>query len=92
MNYPLTLEQYIAQMPMKEYDLVNDTNLYQVLKLYMTYNGSINQVAEELFVHRNTVNYKIKKIEQILNVNLADFKIRSEIIAGIIADDIQIVL
>lgn len=23
MNYPLTLEQYIAQMPMKEYDLVN---------------------------------------------------------------------
>lgn len=78
--------------PIKEYDLVNDTNLYQVLKLYMKYNGSINQVAEELFVHRNTVNYKIKKIEQILNVNLADFKIRSEIIAGIIADDIQIVL
>lgn len=23
MNYPMTLEQYIAQMPMKEYDLVN---------------------------------------------------------------------
>lgn len=78
--------------PIKEYDMVNDTNLYQVLKLYMKYNGSINQVAEELFVHRNTVNYKIKKIEQILNVNLADFKIRSEIIAGIIADEIQIVL
>ncbi|WP_455719431.1 PucR family transcriptional regulator [Agathobacter sp.] len=78
--------------PIKEYDLVNDTNLYHVLRSYMSHNGSVNQVAEEMFVHRNTVNYKIRKIEQILNVDLTDFKVRSELMAGIIADDIQIVL
>lgn len=79
-------------LPIKEYDSINDTNLYQVLRCYMDNNGSVSKVAEELFVHRNTVNYKIKKIEQILDVSLSDFKVRAEIMTGITADDILIVL
>ncbi len=78
--------------PLKEYDSINDTNLYQVLRCYLDNNGSVSKVAEELFVHRNTVNYKIKKIEQILDVSLSDFKVRTELMTGITADDILIVL
>ena len=58
----------------------------------MDHNGSVGKVAEELFVHRNTVNYKIKKIEQILDISLSDFKVRAEIMTAITADDILIVL
>ena len=79
-------------LPIKEYDSINDTNLYQVLRCYMDHNGSVGKVAEELFVHRNTVNYKIKKIEQILDISLSDFKVRAEIMTAITADDILIVL
>ena len=41
-----------------------------LLDCYMKHNGSVQDTAEELFVHRNTVNYKIKKIEALLNVDI----------------------
>lgn len=40
------------------------------LKLYLETNGSVQKTAEENFTHRNTVNYRIKRICEILNVNL----------------------
>lgn len=40
------------------------------LKLYLKTNGSVQKTAEESFTHRNTVNYRIKRICEILNVNL----------------------
>ncbi len=81
------LEYYCAKTiyPIQKYDAINESNLCEVLQSYMKHNGSINQVAEELFVHRNTVNYKIKKIEQILGKNLSDFAVRNEIMTGLAA-------
>lgn len=40
------------------------------LRLYLSSNGSVHKTAEENFTHRNTVNYRIKRICEILGVNL----------------------
>lgn len=40
------------------------------LKFYLSSNGSVQKTAEETFSHRNTVNYRIKRICEILGVNL----------------------
>lgn len=32
------------------------------IKIYSKYNGSINRIADHLFIHKNTVQYKINKI------------------------------
>lgn len=53
-----------------DYDVKNGTDLLEVLRLYLAYNHSVEKVAQEVFVHRNTVNYKMKKIKEILDTDL----------------------
>lgn len=46
------------------------------LKLYLESSGKVQKTAEENFTHRNTVNYRIRKIVDILGVDLNDGKTR----------------
>lgn len=80
-----SLEEYYNDTikPLDEYDSMNGSNLVEVLECYMKHNGSVQDAAEELFVHRNTVNYKIKKIESLLNVNITRFEVRNELALGL---------
>lgn len=50
-----------------------DNNLLQILETYLNENCNITVTAEKLFLHRNTLKYKIKKIEELLNCNLHNF-------------------
>lgn len=81
------LEEYYKDTvrPLEEYDEINKSNLMEVLECYMKHDGSVQSTAEELYVHRNTVNYKLKKIESLLNVDLTKFSVRNELSAGIMA-------
>ena len=53
-----------------EYDNKNKTDYLDTLRCYLNNDSSIAEVARITFVHRNTVNYKIKKIKEILNCEL----------------------
>ena len=44
--------------------------LYQQIIDSYKETGSVKKTAEELFIHRNTVNYKITKIESIINMDI----------------------
>lgn len=81
------IEQYCMDMidPLIHYDHMNHTNLVSTLDAYMKHNGSLQETAEELYVHRNTVNYKIKKIESILDIKLSDFHHRTELECALLA-------
>lgn len=61
------------------YDKVNETDYVELLISYFENNCKINETAKNLYVHRNTVNYKINKIEEILDLNLSDIGDRSKI-------------
>lgn len=58
------------------YDESHGTDSYGLLKQYFRRNGCIQKIAEENFVHRNTINYQLKKIETILGVDLEDWNDR----------------
>jgi ActR/RegA family two-component response regulator len=47
-----------------KYDAENKTDLAQLLRVYLKNNGSVQDTAAALSVHRNTVNYKIKKFRR----------------------------
>jgi DNA-binding PucR family transcriptional regulator len=55
---------------LENYDIKNQTNYVEILKKYIDKNNSVEQVAKETYVHRNTINYKIKKIKEILECEL----------------------
>lgn len=55
-----------------EYDKNNDSDYYDFLKIYIENDGSIQKTADTLYVHRNTVNYKIGRIKKIINMDITN--------------------
>lgn len=55
---------------LEDFDKKNGTDYVQTLKCYLLNNSSVQEVAKQTFVHRNTINYKIKKIKEILGCEL----------------------
>lgn len=52
------------------FDAENNTNLLHTLQVYFAENGNFKGTAQKLFVHTNTLRYRLKKVEEILNVDL----------------------
>ena len=72
------INEYYAETIQKlvEYDKLNQTNYCEVLQCYLEHSGSVKETAEAMFVHRNTINYKSNKIEEMLNCDLSELDTR----------------
>lgn len=57
---------------LKDYDAENNTDLYNTLFMHLCLRGNANAVASRLHCHKNTVIYRIKKIEELTDVNFGD--------------------
>ncbi|SFG55806.1 PucR family transcriptional regulator [Sporolactobacillus nakayamae] len=56
--------------PLNRYDQLHQTELSDLLRIYLEEDGKTAAIAERTFIHRNTVLYRLKKIEDILGVAL----------------------
>lgn len=70
------------------YDRDNGTDYMSFLRLYLKYDGSVQRVAQETFVHRNTINYQLAKIKKIFGNNLKTFEERFKIILAFEVRDV----
>lgn len=71
-----------------EYDKENRTDLVGFLKVYLENNGSQQAVAEKQYIHRNTVNNQIKKIEKITGFNPLEIEEKMKFVLGFYIKDI----
>lgn len=53
-----------------EYDELNNTELCRTLDVYLSKNQNANLTAEALYIHRNTLRYRLDKIKSLLDDNL----------------------
>lgn len=53
------------------YDSQNGTELLHTLEIYFQEGESLNQSAEKLFIHANTMRNRLKKIEMVLGTSLS---------------------
>lgn len=53
--------------------IVEDSELLDTLKTFIVKNQSFKNTADELHIHINTLHYRLKRIEQITNLNPRDF-------------------
>ena len=58
--------------PIREYDESNNSDYMEFLKLFIENGGNVQQLAGSMFVHRNTIHYKMNKIKEISGINLTD--------------------
>lgn len=62
-----------ALVDLKEYDETHHTELYHTLYVYLKHERSNLLTATELALHRNSLAYRIRQIEQIIKVDLDDY-------------------
>lgn len=74
--------------PLYFYDQLHNTNFVQFLRTFLEENGSANKISNRLFIHRNTVTYKINKIESILDVDLNNTFARTNLSVAFMIEDI----
>lgn len=55
-----------------EYDSVHQGNLLITLQQYFTKNCSLSETAEALYIHVNTMKYRLHKIEQLTGLTVHD--------------------
>lgn len=53
------------------------TALRETLEAYLRYSGNTRETCRELFIHRNTLTYRLRKIEELLRVDLDDGEVRA---------------
>lgn len=88
-DYKLLKEYYNDTLGvLDEYDKLKGTNFKEVLRLYVNNNRSEKKVAESLYLHRNTVNYKISKIEKLLDCDLSQVEVFVRVYLALCIDNL----
>lgn len=59
--------------PLDEYDSENNSSLSQTLLTYLECGQNIAQTAKQLYIHRNTMIYRMEQIQSIIDFNPKDF-------------------
>ncbi len=58
--------------PLVQYDQEHDSNLLITLETYLQTNGNLKETAKNLFIHYNTLRYRLERIEGLTGKSLAD--------------------
>lgn len=68
------LESYYQETlgPLLTYDQECGANLRETLVVFLQENGHAIKAAEKLFIHRNTLKYRLQRVEEVLGLDLSD--------------------
>ncbi|WP_079527683.1 PucR family transcriptional regulator [Halobacillus hunanensis] len=58
-------------------DTEKQTDLLRTLEVYLANNGKGKQTANQLFIHPNTLNYRIKQIQELTAIDFNDFNMKT---------------
>jgi DNA-binding PucR family transcriptional regulator len=70
------------------YDAAQESELTRDLIGLLEANGNLNHAAEQLFLHRNTLRYRLQKIEEITGRSLAIHTDRTTLQVGVMVGEI----
>lgn len=78
------LETYYKQHlePLIEYDRIHKSSYFKLLEALIQCDFNITETASKLYLHRNSINYKINKIESILRCSLTSVAEKSHLLSA----------
>lgn len=59
--------------PLEDYDHANGTDLVETCWAYYLNGFSVSATADDLFIHRNSMQYRLNKLEELLGFSLDDY-------------------
>lgn len=57
---------------LREYDAAHQSSLYHTFYIYLKHNRNMQSASEELYIHRNTLRYKLDHISRLLETGFTD--------------------
>jgi len=76
----------------KQYDQEKQDQLYETLKELIRLDFNLNQAHENLYIHRNTLYQRIKKVERIIGMSIKSLETKLLLQLGLKLDDIHNVI
>mgnify|MGYP002795130010 FL=1 len=77
---------------LRDYDYIHETELLESLRVYLTHNRSIGESAAALYIHRNTMNYRIARINELTQLDLGDPDVFCHLLFSFYALDYRLLL
>lgn len=74
---------------MYEDDKIKGTEFYRSLKEYLLLRNNVSMTAKKLFIHRNTMIYRLAKISEILNVDINEPTIANNLMISMILQEAE---
>ncbi len=65
-----------ALAALREHDRTSGSELYETLRIYLENERSLVKTAQALFIHRNTLLYRLEKLRQLVELDLEDPELR----------------
>lgn len=71
--------------PIVAYDQKHQSQLMRTLEAFLENNLVINRTADKLFIHRHTLNYRIKQLEKLTGIDIYSYEQRIHIQFALLA-------
>lgn len=68
--HQLFVDRYLG--PLLNHEGHKGVDLVHTLRVYLENNGNLKKTAEQLFIHRSTLQYRLERIADILKIDLQD--------------------
>lgn len=78
LNHSTAVDLFIKKQigPLIEYSEGKNIDLYHTLHVFLQNNGNVKSAAEELYIHRSSLLYRLEKIESLISVDLNHAEVR----------------
>jgi len=74
---------------LNKYDEQNNTDFEKILYVFLKENGNLIQTSQKLYLHRNTLVYRINKIQELIKRDLSDTDVRFEFYMGYLIKELN---
>lgn len=71
---------FMKLQPLENSDKVKNSQLIYTLYVYLNCNSDMTKAAEKLFIHRNTMIQRIKRISYLLDEDISNYLVKNEYI------------
>jgi purine catabolism regulator len=71
--------------PLREHDRTRRSDLILTLKTYFAAGGNASEAADRLFLHRNSMLYRLERIQKLIGLDLKDYRVALALQLGLLA-------
>ncbi|UOQ92168.1 helix-turn-helix domain-containing protein [Halobacillus shinanisalinarum] len=72
-----------------EYDERNKSELVTTLRVYLSCNSNVHKASEQMHIHTNTLNYRLKRIKEIGSIDLKDPNQKTTLYLDLLIDEME---